>query len=101
MRADSKPDRRQERAALTRQSLLYGGLAVAALTISAVNVLAILRLLWNPAGALALPVYLLFAAASLLAAVSFLRTRSHVLQYRDHPDQLDEESMGIEESENP
>jgi len=84
-------DERQRQAALTRQAILYGGLAIAALVIFAVNVLAILRLFWQPAGVLALPIYMLFAAVSLLASVNFFRTRSKVLYYRDHLDQMDEE----------
>lgn len=90
MSVEINREENRRRAALTRRALLYGSLALAALLIFAANVLAMLRLFWQPAGVLALPVYFMFAAAALLAGISFYRTRSQVLYNRDHPEPLEE-----------
>jgi hypothetical protein len=87
---------KRQRAALTRQALLYGGLAVAALVICVANLLAIVGVFWQPSRVLALPIYMMFAAVSLWASVNFLQTRSKVLYYRDHPDHNEDESVEVE-----
>lgn len=92
---ESNQVQKRQRAALTRQALLYGGLAVAALMICAVNLVAIVGVLWQPSRVLALPIYMMFAAVSLWACVSFLQTRSKVLYYRDHPDLGEDESVEV------
>ncbi len=84
----SNEEWRQFQAALTRRAALFGVLAVIALLISVTNVIALIHALWHPMGALAMPLYLLFAVTGLLAAVSFRRTRRRALEYRDHPERF-------------
>ncbi|MBI3951166.1 MAG: hypothetical protein HY314_12015 [Acidobacteria bacterium] len=86
---------RQQRAALTRRAVLYGSMAVGALVICAANLVAIVGTFWEPSRLLTLPLYLMFAAVSLWAGVNFLQTRSRVLFYRDHPDQIEDESVEL------
>jgi type IV secretory pathway VirB3-like protein len=84
----SEDEGRQLRVALTRRAALFGVLTVGALLISAVNIIALIHALWHPMGALAMPLYLLFAVTGLLAAVNFRRTRRRALEYRDHPERF-------------
>ena len=86
---------KQRRATLTRQAVLYGSLAVAALIVCAVNLLAIVGTFWEPSRLLTLPLYMMFAAVSLWASVNFLQTRSKLLFDRDHPEPIEDESVEV------
>lgn len=94
--AETNQSQKRQRAALTRQALLYGGLAVTALIICAANLAAIIGVFWQPSRVLALPIYMMFAVVSLWASVNFLRTRSKVLYYRDHPNHDEDDSVDVE-----
>ncbi len=90
MNAERRGQTRQQYVSLTHKAMIYGVLAVVALLICAANVLGMLAILWEPTHILTLPLYMMFAAVSLWASVNFYQTRSRVLFYRDHPDQMDD-----------
>ncbi len=67
---------------LIRRAVLLGAFCIAAGIITLVNLFALIRVFWQPAQVLASPLYLLFAAVSLLATLNFARSCRRLLQLR-------------------
>lgn len=65
-----------------RKAVVFAVLSLGAGAIGAVNLMAVVRTLWQPSQFLALPLYMLFAAASLLACLSFVRSSRRLLRLR-------------------
>ncbi|MBI4470987.1 MAG: hypothetical protein HY650_16865, partial [Acidobacteria bacterium] len=65
-----------------RRAILFGALSAGAGTITVINLVAMARIFWEPSQFLSLPLYMLFAAAALLASVSFARSSRRLIQLR-------------------
>jgi hypothetical protein len=90
---ETHQDHKRRYTVLTRQIWFYGVLAVSAFGIGSMNLIALFSSFWKPTLLLISPLLMMFAAVGFWACVNFLRTRSRLLFYRDHPEDVEDTSV--------